>query len=114
MSALRKGLPKVLPWLERIEAVSRPRLAFLFGTLGERLIGVACTLLALVLILPIPLGNMLPAVAVSVLSLALVQRDGLLAIFGYGLVALSGSVLVLAASVISRMVNHFVSVISAA
>jgi hypothetical protein len=111
---LKKGLPKVLVWLERIEAVSKPRLSFLFGAVGERLIGLVCTLLALVLILPIPLGNMLPAAAVSVLSLALVQRDGALALFGYVLAGLSGSVLVLAAGLIARGANHVISVITAA
>jgi len=111
---LRRGLPKALGWLERVEAVSRPRLAFLFGAIGERAIGVVCTVLAVVLILPIPLGNILPAVAVSVLSLALVQRDGALALFGYLLAALSGSVLVLAVGLISRGAHHVISAISAA
>jgi len=111
---LRRGLPKVLVWLVRVEAVSRPRLVFLFGPLGDRTIGLVCSVLALVLILPIPLGNMLPAAAVSVLSLALVQRDGALALFGYVLAALSGSVLVLAAGLIARGANHVISVITAA
>jgi len=112
--ALRRGLPRVLVWLERVEAVSRPRLHFLFGAVGERMIGVVCTLLALVLILPIPLGNMLPAAALSTLSLALVQRDGALALFGYLLAALSGSILVLAAELISRGAHHVISVMTAA
>ncbi|HEX4713062.1 exopolysaccharide biosynthesis protein [Phenylobacterium sp.] len=99
---LRRGLPRVLRWLRRIEAVSRPRLLFLFGAWGHRAVGLVCTILALVLILPIPLGNMLPAAAVSVLSLALVQRDGVLALFGYALAVLSGGVLVLAANLIAR------------
>jgi hypothetical protein len=101
-SDLRAGLPRVLPWIRRVEAVSRPRLSFLFGGVGERLIGAVCFVLAIVLILPIPLGNILPAVAVSVLSLALVQRDGLLALFGYALTATSIGVLVLAGSLLTR------------
>ena len=111
---LKKGLPKVLPWLERVEAVSRPRLTFLFGGVGQRLIGVVCTVLALVLILPIPLGNLLPATAVTVLALALVQRDGVLALLGYGLVAASVSVLVLAVGFIARAAHHLIGVISGA
>jgi hypothetical protein len=109
---LNRGLPRVLPWLERMEAVSRPRLPILFGAIGERLIGLVCLLLALVLILPIPFGNIVPAIAVSVLSLALVQRDGVLAIFGYLLAGLSGSVLVLAAGLISRGVHHVISIVA--
>jgi hypothetical protein len=102
VASLRKGLPRVLAALEWVEAVSRPRLAFLFSPLGERLIGLVCTVLALVLILPIPLGNMLPAASVSVLSFSLVQRDGVLALAGFVLAGLSGGVLVLAAGLIAR------------
>lgn len=102
---LRKGLPRMLRWLERVEAVSRPRLSFLFGAWGHRAVAVVCTLLALVLILPIPLGNILPAASVSVLSLSLVQRDGLLSLAGYALAALSAGVLALSAGVILRVAD---------
>lgn len=108
---LRNGLPPVLRLLERVEAVSRPRLLFLFGPLGERAIGLVCTVLALVLILPIPLGNILPAASVSLLSLALVQRDGVLALLGYGLAGLSGGVLVLAAGLILRVAQELLEVL---
>jgi len=109
-----KGLEKALPWLERLEAVSRPRLGLLFSGPGQRLIGLVCTVFALVLILPIPLGNILPAAAVSVLSLSLVQRDGFLALAGYALAAASVSVLVLAAGMIWRTVEHIVVMVSSA
>lgn len=111
---LREGLPRVLRWVERVEAVSRPRLPVLFGPWGLRAIGGVCTILALVLILPIPLGNMLPAAAVSVLSLALVQRDGVLALCGYLLALLSGSVLLLAGHLIARVLLHAVGMLSPA
>jgi hypothetical protein len=110
---LRRGLPRVLRWLRSVEAVSRPRLLFLFGSWGHRAIGLVCTMLALVLILPIPLGNMLPAAAVSVLSLSLVQRDGLLALFGYALAVLSGGVLVLAANLIARGLTQALDLLAA-
>jgi hypothetical protein len=111
---LKRGLPRVMPWLKRVESVSRPRLGFLFGGVGQRLIGLVCTLLALVLILPIPLGNILPAAAVTVLSLALVQRDGFLALLGYGLAGISVAVLGLAAGLISQGALHVFSVFSPA
>jgi len=106
---LRRGLPRFLKWLVRIEAVSRPRLVFLFGPVGDRLIGLVCTVLALVLILPIPLGNVLPAASVSVLSLALVQRDGVLALAGYALAAASAGVLVLAAEIIGALFERLIT-----
>jgi len=111
---LRSGLPRVIPWLQKVEAISRPRLVFLFNPVGERLIGVVCMALALVLILPIPLGNILPALAVSTLAFSLIQRDGLIALFGYLLAVASASVLVLAAHIIVSMFLHAWSVISPA
>jgi hypothetical protein len=51
----------------------------MFGRFGEMTIGFVCSLLAAVLILPIPLGNLLPATAIAALALSLIQRDGLLA-----------------------------------
>jgi hypothetical protein len=111
---LKKALPKAIPWLQKVEAVSKPRLVLLFGRTGERLIGLVCTALAFVLILPIPLGNILPALAVAVLSFSLIQRDGLFALLGYVLAVTSASVLVLAAHIIVRTFEHMWSVISAA
>ena len=111
---LAKGLPRVIPWLQKAEAISRPRLVVLFGPLGERLIGLACLVLALVLILPIPGGNIPPALAVSTLSFALIQRDGLIALLGYAMVAASGAVLVVFAHIIVRTFEHFFTMTSAA
>jgi hypothetical protein len=113
-ASLKQGMPRVLTWLRRLEAISRPRLSFLFGSFGQRLIGLICTVLALVLILPIPLGNILPAAAVSVLSLALIQRDGLLALLGYGLAVASFSVLGIAAGILGRGIQQLIAMMSAA
>ena len=104
----------LIKWLRRVEAVSKPRLAFLFGAVGERLIGVVILALALVLILPIPGGNILPAMAVSALAFALIQRDGVIALVGYALAVTSASVLVLAAHIIVRMFVHVWAVVTAA
>jgi hypothetical protein len=38
MDQVRPNLPRVIRWLRRIESVSRPRLTFLFGPVGQRLI----------------------------------------------------------------------------
>ena len=111
---LRDVCRRLLPVLEAIERVSRPRLGLLFGPVGERLMGVVCTVLALVLILPIPLGNVLPAAAVAAFSLALILRDGFLSLAGYALTAASTAVLALAAHVIIETGRHLVSVIGAA
>lgn len=113
-SQLRQVFQKIIPGLAKVEKVSRPRLEFLFGRIGDRVIGAVCTILALVLILPIPLGNLLPAAAVSLLSLALVTRDGFLAIIGYLLALASAGVLVIAAGIVMSALRHLMTIVSAA
>jgi hypothetical protein len=84
---LADAFQKLIPWLQRVEKVSRPRLTFLFGPVGDRVIAFVCFLLSL--ILPIPLGNMAPAAAIAVFGLAMIQRDGILALAAYAISALS-------------------------
>ncbi len=97
---LSRAFNRLLPWVERIEKISRPRMGFMFGTIGDRAIGVICSVLSFVLILPIPLGNMLPALTIGVLGFALLQRDGLFATAGYILAGFSGLLLYLAADAV--------------
>lgn len=91
---MSKAFDKLIPWLKKIEGLSKPRLTFLFGPVGDRLIGFTCFLLALVLLLPIPLGNLAPAAAIALFGLAMIQRDGVLALAGYAVTALSIGLLV--------------------
>jgi hypothetical protein len=111
---LRKVCERMLPWLRRIERVSRPRLHFFFTPLGVRLMGAVAALLSFVLILPIPLGNLLPAAAVAAFSLALILRDGVLAVAGYVLTLASTAVLVVAAHLIIRVLRHVLEVATGA
>jgi hypothetical protein len=68
---------RIGPWLERAERMLKPRIAGLTLPPVEYLIGLVCLLLAIVLVLPVPLGNMLPALAISLLALGVLERDGL-------------------------------------
>lgn len=67
---------RIAPWLERAEKLLKPRASVLTMPPMEYLVGLICLLLALVLVLPIPLGNMLPALAISLMALGLLERDG--------------------------------------
>ncbi|MBI1683255.1 exopolysaccharide biosynthesis protein [Caulobacter hibisci] len=109
---LRGLFRKITPVLRRLEVVTRPRFGFLFVAGGERFIGVVCTLLALVLILPIPLGNLAPGATVAVLALALLQRDGLLALLGYLMAAGSAALLFVSAGVVTAAVKTLIGVFS--
>ena len=81
------------PHLAKAERLLRPRLAPLTAPLAERLIGALCLLLSLVLFLPIPLGNLLPAIAICLFSFGLLEKDGLPVLAGLG-VAVAGLVVV--------------------
>jgi hypothetical protein len=99
-SGFRTGLKRVLPWLEKAERLTRPRLGWAVSGPAERLIGLACFLLACVLVLPIWLGNIAPALAIAALSLGVVQRDGAMVLVGWGVVAVAVGLLVFAWGVI--------------
>lgn len=73
---------RVSPILARAERLLKPRLLFLTSARGEQVVGAFCLLLAIVLALPIPLGNMLPAIAISLMALGVLERDGLWVIGG--------------------------------
>jgi hypothetical protein len=111
-AALAKGFDKLLPRLETIETLLAPRLGFLFGPWGDRVVGLVCTLLALVLILPIPFGNLLPACAVCLMSLGLMQRDGIVLLIGYAVAGVSAGVLVLSAHAVAAAVRHLIGLIN--
>lgn len=94
---LAKLLHRVLPRLRQAETLVHPRLSFLTGKVGARLVGVAATLIAIVLVLPIPFANFVPAMALALFALGLSRRDGLLVLAGYGLMVFAVVVIVFGA-----------------
>ena len=110
-SDLQKLFSKIIPRLESIEKVSRPRLTFLFGPIGDRIIGVICTLLAVVLIFPIPLGNLAPAICIGALALGLFQRDGVIALIGYAVFVVSVGLLVVSAGAVMMAVQKIITML---
>jgi hypothetical protein len=75
---------KILPVMAKLERVLKPRFGLLVSSdLSERLIGLITFSLSIVLFLPIPLNNMLPAAAISCIALGLAERDGLAVGVGY-------------------------------
>ena len=97
---------RIAPWVERAERLTTQRLGFMFGRFGDLTIGVVCSLLAAVLVLPIPLGNMLPAAAIVALALSLTQRDGALSIVGYLLTLTSAGVLALSGHLVITAIGR--------
>jgi hypothetical protein len=66
---------------------------------AERFLGGVCLVLGVVLALPIPGGNLLPGIASALIALAIVERDGRLAVVGVAMAILSLIVVVLVVTV---------------
>jgi len=75
-------ITRATPWLARAERLLRPRWSVLCRPPAEYLVGGVCLLLSLIVFLPIPLGNMLPALAICLLALCILERDGLWVLAG--------------------------------
>ncbi|MDP9813826.1 hypothetical protein J2W42_006702 [Rhizobium tibeticum] len=78
-SALRYTAPLVA-WAEK--TMRRDRLAILTSKPVRMLLGIPIFLLAIAIALPIPFGNFLPAIALIVIAVALMERDGLVTLIG--------------------------------
>lgn len=78
----RALMQRVVPRLVQLEKLVRPRYWPFWRRRGDRIVGVISFLLALVVILPIPLGNWLPSFATALLGLSLTERDGILFAIG--------------------------------
>lgn len=103
---------RVVPWLARAERLLRPRLMILASPPIEYIVGAICFLLAAVLLLPIPLGNMLPAFAICLFSLGILGRDGIWIVLGLiatiiSAIVVSGVVYALLKSAIFIISNAF-------
>ena len=81
---------RAVPFLNRAERLLRPRWTWMVSHSAEKLLGALALILAVVVTLPIPLGNMMPAFAICLIALGVLERDGLWAGLGVvvGLAAL--------------------------
>ncbi|WP_077106279.1 MULTISPECIES: exopolysaccharide biosynthesis protein [Agrobacterium] len=80
---------KAAPRLAKLESLLRPRGHVLTKSLGVPAIGIVIFLMAILIALPIPFGNMLPGLAVLAFALGLAQRDGVAVLVGLFLAVLA-------------------------
>jgi hypothetical protein len=86
----RSIMDRLIPRLVRLETFVRPRYWPFWRRRGDRIVGIMSLVLAVIVTLPIPLGNWLPAFSVALLGLSLSERDGIL--FALGSTAAAASV----------------------
>ncbi len=90
---------KGIPWLQRVERLTKPRFAYICTSLpGRILLGIAIALMSISMMIPLPLTNTLPAIGIFVIAFGLLEDDGLISIFGLFICSLgftlTGSVLI--------------------
>ena len=90
----RAVVARLVPRLERVERMIRPRFWPFWRRHGDQVIGVIALVMAITITLPIPLGNWPPALATALLGLALSERDGIL--FAIGCAVAIGSMAIVA------------------
>jgi hypothetical protein len=84
-SDLRRIVERARTPLQRLERALKPRLGFLTAPWAERLIGLTCLGLSLLVFLPIPFANLLPATGILLFGFAMLERDGLLALVAFAM-----------------------------
>lgn len=100
-------MEKLSPYLSWVERRLRPRLTFLYNRWLDGVTGLLCLVLAIIVFLPIPFGNMLPALAIAAFGLGIAERDGLLGAFGGVMAAISIAVLAFLSSAIIAGITAF-------
>lgn len=85
---LHRVCMRVVPVMKQIERVTSPRLKFLAKPPADRFVALICAVLSLMIMMPIPFGNALPAFAICVFAIGILQRDGLFVLAGIGVTLL--------------------------
>lgn len=80
---VKRAVDRAVPVLQRLERWSRPRMSVFESALGMRGMGVALLTLAMALIVAAPVIGQIPlGLAVCLVGLGLVERDGILVLVG--------------------------------
>ncbi|MBX9932004.1 MAG: exopolysaccharide biosynthesis protein [Methylobacterium sp.] len=85
-SDVERAAKRAVPLLKRLERWSRPRLSLFETPLGMRTVGLIVLTLSLALIVAAPFIGQIPlGIAICLVGLGLVERDGLLVMVGLGI-----------------------------
>lgn len=80
-----------LPWLKRIEGITKPRLTYIStSNTGRIIIGVAIALMAISMMIPIPGTNTAPAIGVFVTAFGMQEDDGFIVLAGLVICLIAG------------------------
>ncbi|GJD93101.1 exopolysaccharide biosynthesis protein [Methylobacterium iners] len=84
-SDVERAANRAVPLLRRLERWSQPRMRLFETALGMRVVGLILLTLSLALIVAAPLVGQIPlGIAICLVGLGLVERDGLVVVIGLG------------------------------
>lgn len=111
-STFQTLVERITPWLLRAERLLRARMELLAHPRAQRLLGALCLVVSVALVLPVPFANLVPSVALCIIGLGVLERDGLwivlgvLAAFG-SLAYVAGLAYALVKSAVFLLMNAF-------
>lgn len=107
ISDIVKIIEKLEPYIIKIEKFLKPRLEILIQKKAYNFIGAYCFLLSILIILPIPFGNVIPAISIFIISLGLLQKDGVFVSAGciFGIVSVT-SVIYFAKAIMASLYSY--------
>ena len=79
---LVNAIEKVKPKIARFEKLFAPRLPVFVGDVAEKVLALFVCIFSLCIMIPLPGTNMIPGIGCALIAVALIERDGLLAIIG--------------------------------
>lgn len=75
-------LHRAQPYFLKVEKLLHPRLSWMTSPIAQRLLGALMMLLSVIILLPIPLGNAAPALAIMFIAIGMTERDGAFVLIG--------------------------------
>jgi len=104
-------LDKLTPTLNFIEKFSKSRLKFLCGKIGYKIFAIFGFICAVSIAIPLPLTNFIPAASIAIISLGLLNCDGVIVIIGYfiGLLGLgiTSIIVILGPTMVMNLIDKF-------
>jgi hypothetical protein len=107
MPRFRLLVAKAAPLLRRIEAVLHPRRSFFTSSVGIRTVGALLFATAIFLSAPVPLAGWLPTIAIIVMALGLIEKDGHALAVGAALAVVSWAAVVALIFVSAELIAFF-------
>lgn len=81
-SSLSGMLTKALPFVLKIEHLTKPRFGMITSDGFSHVIGLIGLVFALAICVPVPLSNTVPSFAIALMAIGVLMRDGLAVLFG--------------------------------